>query len=178
MVNLGILGLSTPDLRPLLGFWGVPMATTLAYRVGGEVRTPVIDQTLWEITNVHGSYFFGKLYANIGGSWSVKTLNGMVAPNNNVYITLEDPSQNLMTGFGQLYPNRKLRNLKKSGLFIMQMASPLATVNVSTIHSSYMFPISRGDIFYNFLPGTLSLNGGVSYWGVEQFKQLAIENTS
>jgi len=179
MSNLGILGLKIPDLNFLKGYWGVPLATNLSYNVMGDIREPAVDVTLWEITHVHASYFFGKAYANVGGGWSTRNINGMVAPNNRVYITFEDSSYNVIIGIGELNPNYRNKNLKKKGLFIMQMSTtPSESQPVYGIHSSYMFPITQQDIFYNKLPGSDALNGGNGFWSIPTFIQLAIQNTS
>jgi hypothetical protein len=178
MSALPTLGLKIPNLEFLKGYWGVPMSSLLSYDVLGDIRTPKIDITLWEITHTDGSYFFGKAYANVGGGWSTRNISGMVAPNNRVYITFENSSFSNIIGIGELYPNYQNKFLKKKGLFIMQMSTtPSESDPLYGIHSSYMFPITQQDIFYNKLPGSNTLNGGNGFWSVPQFIQLAIDNT-
>lgn len=161
-----------PTLEQLIGYWGVPASTLLAYQIDASGRTPQVDITLWDIESVHGSYFFGTSYASVGGVCSVVNLHGMISPTYNVQILFTNSdSHAYITGLGYFEPNYRNQHLHRKGLFTMQMNTPPTTLNPSSvIHSSYMFPIAESDVTFARLPGTPTLSGdNTTYMSVPEF---------
>ena len=132
--------------------WIVPPQTLLAYLYDNANFVPVVDQTVWVISNYNQGYFFGQSYAAIDNSaLSQKYLIGSVTSDGKVNITFysgTSTSTDLITGLGSL-------SIKSSGQcsFTMQMNSGQNGVS-GLIHWSYMIPVKPGDFFYNNLPGT------------------------
>lgn len=169
-----------PTFEQLLGYWGVPGSTLLAFRVDADGHTPQNDVTVWDVTEVRGSYFFGVSYACVGKVYSITNLHGMISPTYNVQILFTDSeSKPTTTGLGYFEPNYRNKHLHRKGLFTMQMnTTPTALLPSSVLHSSFMFPISDKDYTYTHLPGTPLISDTNEYMSVPEFIALVKSKVS
>jgi Ca2+-binding RTX toxin-like protein len=125
-------------------YWYVPTAYLGSFAMSGGTRTPLVDQTLWHITDVVDGYVFGTVRTTLGNGWVESTLVGSITPNGAVSFSFSDGSD-LTTGIGRM--------VEKDGdwYFEMQMTTGTGTANVS--HWAYMAQVDEGDSAWTSLPG-------------------------
>jgi hypothetical protein len=141
--------------------WYVPPATlpAMSFDLATGATTPLVDQTVWEITDYRYGYFWGRSVAQFRDATTGKLfgppactrLIGSVTAGGKVRITLigqgQQTADGATIGTGQLVWQRPGR-----GLFTdMQMASGSTTL---VSHWSYMAQCQRGQSCERRLPGT------------------------
>jgi Ca2+-binding RTX toxin-like protein len=125
-------------------YWYVPTAYLGAFAAAAGTATPLVDQTLWHITEVVDGYVFGEVRTTLGNGWVTSTLVGSIAPSGAVAFSFADGS-NLTVGNGRM--------VERDGdwYFEMQMTTGSGLANVS--HWAYMAEVADGDRAWDSLPG-------------------------
>lgn len=131
--------------------WIVPPSTLLAYEFSDGNHIPVVDQTVWVISEYSKGYFFGESYTALDGSpSSQRKIVGSITPDGEVYISfypISDTSQetDIIEGIGTFEKH------KGKYLFVMQMNSPQNSLT-GLSHWSYMISVKPDDYYYQHLP--------------------------
>lgn len=145
--------------------WYVPPATLPAVQMNLQNGTivPLVDQTVWDITNSDHGYFWGRVVTVIrpwgsppsSGIPSCARMLGSVTPDGHAYITFVDSDQKTTVG-----AVRGIGTLTRpgSGAWRFQMQMSTGTTGV-VAHWSYMDQCKRGQACQTKLPGSnLSLS--------------------
>ena len=70
--------------------WYVPFRTPLVgfFLVNGQIVLPVVDQTVYQITDYREGYFWGKLVKSLSGSPNCSSIIGSVTPEGWIQMSL------------------------------------------------------------------------------------------
>lgn len=125
-------------------YWYVPTAYLGAFASSGGSLVPLVDQTLWHITNVVDGYVSGEVRTTLGNGWVTSTLVGSITPEGSVSFSFAEGTD-LTIGAGRM--------VERDGdwYFEMQMTTGTGAANVS--HWAYMAEVADGDRAWDSLPG-------------------------
>lgn len=125
-------------------YWYVPTAYLGAFAASGGSVVPLVDQTLWHITDVVEGYVFGEVRTTLGEGWVTSTLVGSITPGGTVSFSFAEGT-GLTIGGGRM--------VEKDGdwYFEMQMTTGSGALSVS--HWAYMAEVEDGDRAWDSLPG-------------------------
>jgi hypothetical protein len=140
-------------------YWYVPADYLPATQMSASATapTPMIDQTVWQITGCSQGYFWGNCAALLYETGTQPSsppngfrLIGSVTPDGNVQISfmpLDSPlgAAVSVSGWGRMVQQND------AWAFEMQMSSG---VTLLTTHWALMEPTQQGDASWNQLPGT------------------------
>ncbi|MBL4704969.1 MAG: hypothetical protein JKY54_10635 [Flavobacteriales bacterium] len=139
-------------------YWYVPVAYLPALQISadGSPPTPMVDQTLWHITDYKYGYFWGNSAALLYEEGTSPTdppsasrLVGTITPQGKVQITFMP--------FNQLGPAMStvgigiMEESRKEWVFEMQMSAGITEL---VVHWAQMLPTKEGDPSWEQLPGT------------------------
>lgn len=128
-------------------YWYVPTAYLGAFATSGGSIMPLVDQTLWHITNVVDGYVFGEVRTTLGNGWVTSTLAGSIAPSGAVSFSFAEGG-NLTIGAGQM--------VERDGAWYFEMQMTTGSGLASVSHWAYMAEVAEGDRAWNSLPGFTS----------------------
>ena len=132
-------------------YWYVPTANLSAtlFNSSTETIAPVLDQTVFQITDYANGYFWGKTVTQLGSSSpSGSSMIGSVTPEGKVlltFTTVSGSSPSITEGYGTM--------VRKRGKWTMEnqmFTSPIQTLQIG--HWAYMMQTHPGLASWNHLP--------------------------
>lgn len=133
-------------------YWYVPTPYLAAYALlNGDTDTPqtvpLVDQTLWHITNVVDGYVFGEVATDLGKGWVYSTLVGSITPDGSVSFsfTQQGSDADITIGRGEM--------VRQGGQWFFEMQMTSGTGSSSVSHWAYMAEAVPGDRASTMLPG-------------------------
>ncbi len=131
-------------------YWYVPtpyLPAPLLLNADPPRIKPLVDQTVWHITEVFNGYVVGEVATNLGGGWVYSTLVGSITPSGSVSFsfTPTDPDSDLTVGAGTM--------VKVDGQWLFEMQMTTGSGTASVTHWAYMAETKPGDRAWESLPG-------------------------
>ena len=130
-------------------YWYVPTQYLPSYQYSTKTSPKVMevpDQTVWHFTSTDNGYLHGCSYRSVdlGKTWAPSTIEGSIAPNNQVLIGF----------YGELLETSPGTLVQSDHHTYFQMQVSTGPVEKGITHWAYMAQVTSHDSAWTNLPGT------------------------